>query len=516
MPDKAGLVDGGSHQRRRVGLVAGPVLGLVVYWLVPGSLSESSESAVADLSQAGRAVMGVAALMAVLWVTEALPVYVTALFPIVLFPLFTHGQIPASAATAPYAHQLIFLFLGGFVLAKAMERWGLHRRIALQTICLVGTRPRAVVGGFMLASAFLSMWVSNTATVVMMLPIALSVVGLVRRQIIGDHEDAAGDTVSASNFAICLLLGTAYASSIGGIGTLIGTPPNALLAAYLLDHFDIQISFVRWLAVGLPLVVVFLPIAWLVLTRIAFPIRLTEIPGGRGLIRSQLDSIGPITRAERMVLVVFVLTAFAWITRPLLLRWLLPASTGGAPITDAGIAIAAAVVLFVIPVDVRRGIFLMSWADAVKIPWGILILFGGGLSLASALTQTGVTEYIGQLVSGFDQPPTFLLMLAVTAAIVFLTELTSNTATTAAFLPILGAIALGLDLNPLLLTVPAAIGASCAFMMPVATPPNAIVFSSGEISVRQMCRAGLWLNVIGIALVMGLMYGVAVYVFAIA
>ncbi len=458
--------------------------------------------------------------MVVFWVTEALPIPVTALFPIVLFPLCTWGRITVASATAPYAHQLIFLFLGGFVLALGMQRWGLHRRLALQTILLVGTSPAALVGGFMAAAAFLSMWVSNTATVIMMLPIALSVIELVRREMLRPSRSPGAATEGQStnkagsfNFAICLLLGTAYASSIGGIGTLIGTPPNALLAAYLEDQHDIKITFVRWMGVGLPLVVTFVPITWFVLTKLVFPIRETTIPGGRDLIRRELQRQGPMSRAEVSVLVIFVLTATAWITRPLLLELLPRAGAGeptsGDPITDAGIAIAAAVLLFLIPVDAKRGVFLLSWKDVAKLPWGILILFGGGLSLASALKSAGVATFIGQGVSGLEHPPTVLLILIVTATIVFLTELTSNTATTATFLPILGAVSIGLGLNPLVLTVPAAIAASCAFMMPVATPPNAIVFSSGEITIPQMCKAGLWLNFIGIALVMALMYAVA-------
>ena len=504
---------GAAVGRPRIGLWLGPLLGVAIYLLVPSLSEEAAGETAASLSHSGRAVLSVAVLMAVLWVTEALPIAVTALIPIVLFPLLTRGEISVSDSTAPYAHELIFLFLGGFVLAQAMQRWGLHRRIALNTIRLVGTRPAAVVGGFMIATAFLSMWVSNTATVVMMLPIALSVIELVRRELGRSDETAVQAQAGSFHFAICLLLGTAYAASIGGIGTLIGTPPNALLAAYLADQFDIEISFVRWMAVGLPLVIVFLPITWLVLTKIVFPIRLREIPGGRGLFRDQLSALGPMSRPEFLVLIVFVLTAVAWVTRPLLLNYLTSRDAAGVssspPITDAGIAITAAIVLFAIPVDARRGVFLMSWKDAAKLPWGILILFGGGLSLASALTNTGVTEYIGRLVTGFKDPPIFLLILAVTVAIVFLTELTSNTATTAAFLPILGAVAVGLGISPLLLVVPAAIAASCAFMMPVATPPNAIVFSSGEITIPQMCKAGLWLNFIGIALVVGLMYAVA-------
>ena len=498
--------------RRRVGLVLGPLLAIGVYFLIPAS---SPEAVAQGLAPPGRAVAAVGALMATFWVTEALPIPVTALLPILLFPLLTGGAISPRIAAAPYAHELIFLFMGGFILALAMQRWNLHRRIALTTILLVGTKPARLVAGFMVASAFLSMWVSNTATVVMMLPIATSVIDLVRRELRQSDDTFQVREDEPFNFAICLLLGTAYASSIGGVGTLIGTPPNALLAAFVEEQYGVEISFVGWMGVGLPLVAVFLPITWLVLTRLTYPIRLPGIPGGRELIRRELDSQGPMSTPERRVLIIFVLTAAAWITRPLLAKIALGQWRPLAGLSDAGIAIGAAVVLFALPSGTGRGVFLMSWKQAAKLPWGVLILFGGGLSLATALKQTGVAAMIGEAVSGYNDLPIAVLMLVVTATIVFLTELTSNTATTATFLPILGAVAVGLGVSPLLLVVPMAIAASCAFMMPVATPPNAIVFSSGEVSIPQMCRAGLWLNLIGIALVMGLMYAVAVPVLGI-
>ena len=498
--------------RRNVGLVLGPLLAIGVYLLIPPT---SSEAVAQGLSQPGRAVAAVGALMATFWVTEALPIPVTALLPILLFPLATGGTISPRAAAAPYAHELIFLFMGGFIVALAMQRWSLHRRIALTTILLVGTKPARLVAGFMLASAFLSMWVSNTATVVMMLPIATSVIDLVRRELRHRNDTFQLREGEPFHFAICLLLGTAYAASIGGIGTLIGTPPNALLAAFVEEQYGVEISFVRWMGVGVPLVAVFLPITWLVLTRLVFPIRLPGIPGGRELIRRELEEQGPMSTPERRVLIVFLLTAATWIIRPLLARIALGDWRPLAGLSDAGVAIGAAVVLFAMPSGTGRGVFLMSWKQAAKLPWGVLILFGGGLSLATSLKETGVAAMIGQAVSGYHDLPVVAIMLIVTATIVFLTELTSNTATTATFLPILGAVAVGLGVSPLLLVVPMAIAASCAFMMPVATPPNAIVFSSGEISIPQMCKAGMWLNLIGIALVVGLMYAVAVPVLGI-
>jgi len=493
---------------RWVGLLCGPAAGGVVYLAIPGVVEGSG----GGLAQPGRAVAAVATLMAVLWITEALPIAATALIPIALVPLLTGGTITVKAAAAPYADDLIFLFMGGFMLALAMQQWGLHRRIALRTILLVGTRPASLVGGFMLASAFLSLWVSNTATVVMMMPIGVSVIELVRRELRERNDPALPAEGEPFPFAICLLLGMAYAASIGGMGTLIGTPPNLLLAAYLKEEFGIEITFVRWMAVGLPLVMVFLPLTWLLLTKVVFPIRLKAIPGEAELIRGELARQGPMSRGEWAVLVVFLLTAILWMTRPLLVKLSLSGHRPLAGLSDAGIAIAAAVVMFALPIDPKNGVFLLAWRQARQIPWGILILFGGGLSLASAVKSTGVAEFIGHGVSGLHGLPVPLLMLVITAAIVFLTELTSNTATTATFLPILGAVAVGLDISPVLLVVPMTLAASCAFMMPVATPPNAIVFGSGELTIPQMCKAGLWLNLIAIGLIMALMYGLAVHI----
>ncbi|UCE61142.1 MAG: DASS family sodium-coupled anion symporter [Phycisphaerales bacterium] len=506
----------GSLLSRWVGLIAGPLLAVAIYLLIPAETVNDVGETVSGLGQPGRAVAAVGILMAVFWVTEALPIAATALIPIALFPLLTGGDVTIRAATAPYANNLIFLFMGGFILALTMQQWQLHRRIALRTILIVGTRPASLVAGFMIASAFLSMWVSNTATVVMMLPIALSVIELVRRELRARGDAHLPGEGEPFHFAICLMLGTAYAASIGGIGTLIGTPPNLLLAAFLKKEYDMEISFVTWMGVGLPLVIVFLPITWLMLTKIVYPIRLPAIPGERDFIKEQLERQGPMSRGEWLVLTVFIFTALAWIARPVLVSLVFP---GGwrplASLSDAGIAIVAAVLAFAIPVDFKRGVFLLTWQQAAKLPWGILILFGGGLSLASAVKVTGVAEYIGRGVSGLHDPNVVLLILLITTVVVFLTELTSNTATTATFLPILGAVAVGLGVSPALLVVPMAIAASCAFMMPVATPPNAIVFGSGELTIPQMCKAGFWLNLIGIGLVMLLMYGVAIHVLGI-
>jgi sodium-dependent dicarboxylate transporter 2/3/5 len=354
------------------------------------------------------------------------------------------------------------------------------------------------------------MWVSNTATTIMMLPIALSVIDLVLRRVGGK---TIGETESFSegaghNFALCLLLGIAYAASIGGIGTLIGTPPNLFLASYIETHLGREISFVRWMGIGLPLVIVFIPIVWFLVTRVLYPIRIGDIEGGRALITDGYRKLGPMKRGEWTTLVVFIVAATSWILRPLLKKIAIAGVHPLAGLTDPGIAMIAALSLFVIPVDAKKRVFAMDWETAVKLPWGILVLFGGGLSLAAAISANGVGEFIGNQVAALGVLPGVVLVLVVTAMMIFLTELTSNTATTATLVPILAAIAPGLGLSPYVLIVPAAIAASCAFMLPVATPPNAIVFGSGYVRIAQMARAGLWLNFLGILLVTILTYAV--------
>lgn len=479
--------------RAWVGRFLGPVLAVVAYFFLP--------TGEGGLSPEGVAVVSVAVLMAVWWVTEALPLAATALLPIALFPLL--GAVEIGDATAPYASDTIFLFMGGFMIALAMQRWGLHRRIALLTITAVGTNPVRVIGGFMIATGFLSMWVSNTATAVMMLPIGLSVLALV----LDNGGDGAEDRLTgpgASNFAVCLMLAIAYSASIGSLATLIGTPPNLFMAGFLQETYDITIGFAQWMIVGLPLSVVFLFITWIVLTRFVYPPEISEIAGGRELIRGQLDEMGSISRGEKIVLAVFATTAFFWVFRQLLAG--LPGFGG---LEDAGIAIAAAIALFAIPVDWRNGVFALDWKTAVQLPWGVLLLFGGGLSLAGAISETGVDAWIGDQFGGLASIPTLLFVVAVTAAVILLTELTSNTATAAALLPIFGGVAVGVDLDPLLLVVPAALAASCAFMLPVATPPNAIVFGSGHVTIAQMLRAGVWLNIIAVVLITLVVYALA-------
>jgi solute carrier family 13 (sodium-dependent dicarboxylate transporter), member 2/3/5 len=489
-----GIVAGPSRSRwaQVVGLPLGPALAVVVYALVPDEIADQA-GLVLELGHAGRATAGLAAWMAIWWMTEAVHVSATALLPVTLLPLLDVRSIDEAAA--PYANPLIFLFLGGFLLALGMQRWGLERRIALVALRLVGTEPRRVVGAFMVLTAVFSMWVSNTATVAMMLPIALSVIDAAvpgGRAVLLGHEPAPG-----RNFGRSLLLGIAASASIGGVGTLIGTPPNLFLASYARDELGIEISFASWLLIGIPMVVVLLPVAWVLLTRVMFPPdvereRLARFSSGE----DPAARTGPMQPAEWLVMAVFCLAVAAWVTRPLLEDVSIGGALPFAGLSDPGIALVAGLSLFVIPLD-RRGTRALDWETARQLPWGILLLFGGGLSLAAAIDRTGVSDYLGLQVEGLDLPPVVLIAI-VGAGVVFLTEMTSNTATAAALIPVVSAVAPGLGLHPLALAIPVAIGASLAFMLPVATPPNAIVFGSGLVAMPDLMRMGLRLNIASI------------------
>ena len=496
------------------GLIAGPSLAVLLYSQLPHAYMSGTGEVVA-FSNAGRATTALAVWMAIWWMTEAVELYATALLPLVALPMA--GASPVREAAAPYAHELIFLFMGGFLIALAMQRWGLHRRLALKALRAAGDHPAGIVACFMGVTAFFSMWVSNTATAVMMLPIALSIIALVEQVEPGSVAGGAGnggagnggpDSKTRPHFALCLLLGIAYAASIGGIGTIIGTPPNVFLASFIQSNLGQEISFVRWMGVGLPLVSVFLPLTWLMLTRVLYPLRAVRIEGSREVTEKAYRELGSMSRGERVVLAVFFLAALSWIARPLLIRIQIGDLQPLAGLSDPVIAMVAALALFVVPVDVKRRIFVMNWETAVKLPWGILLLFGGGLSLAAAIRANGVGEYIGHQLAFLSGIPTLLLVMAVIALVIYLTELTSNTATTATFIPILAALAPVFDLHPFMLIVPAAIAASCAFMLPVATPPNAIIFGSGHVTIQQMIRAGFWLNLMGVVLITMLVYTV--------
>ncbi len=460
-----------------VGLLGGPIVALLILITpAPEGMPEEAWRLVA-----------MATWMVIWWLTEAIPIPATALLPIILMPLLNIDKIKPVAAN--YAHPLIYLFLGGFLLAAAMQHVGLHRRIALKIVSMVGTSPARIILGFMLATAFLSMWISNTATTIMMFAVGLSVIDFVAH-----HTD---DDKIVRNFGVALMLSIAYSASIGGVGTLIGTPPNALLASFLQNTYNIEITFFNWMMLGVPVVLVMLPTTWLILTRLLFPSHQIAISDAGSVVERELKALGAMSRGEKLVAVIFFCAALGWIFRKVLV------DLTGLPINDTIIALVAALALFAIPISRAKGEFALDWEAARDLPWGVLLLFGGGLALASGFKGTGLAEWIGNTVGGVEIS-TLALVLLVTIAIVYLTEITSNTASTATFLPILAAVAVGLELNPLVLCVPVALGASMAFMMPVATPPNAIVFSYDRMELRDMVRAGFLLNLLAIAVAFGL------------
>lgn len=463
--------------KKMVGLIAGPLAFVLInLFFHPQGLSPS-----------GHAVLASTVWVAIWWITEALPIAVTALMPIILFPL--SGATNISEAVSGYSHPYIFLFIGGFLLAIALEKWQLHRRIALNIIHIVGTNQPKVILGFMLATAFLSMWISNTATTVMMLPIGMAIVSQLSK----------GEDHTSSNFGKALMLGIAYSASIGGIATLIGTPPNLILAGVIQRTYGIEISFGQWFKIGLPFAVLMLGICWLYLTKFAFKLSKDKSEIGRSEIRDQLLKLGKLRKEEKLVLSVFIATAFAWISRSYILQQLIPG------IDDTIIAISAGVLLFVLPSS-NEGEKLISWEDAVKLPWGVLLLFGGGISLAVGFDSSGLAEWIGLQLTSLQGISIFILLLVLIAAVNFLTEITSNLATTAVILPILAPLALVADAHPFVLMVGTAMAASCAFMLPVATPPNALVFGSGYFRISDMMRAGIWLNLISILILIFLVY----------
>ena len=483
----------GYARSQGVGLVLG-VVAFVALLLAP---------APEGLSAAGWRTTAVVALIAVWWVTEAIPLSATALLPLALFPLL--DVMPIKETAFPYANPIIFLMLGGFIIALGMQRWGLHRRIALNLVALVGARPANVVGGFMLAAGLVSMWVFNTTTTVMMVPIALSVIEFVA-QGAGDNPER---RAMSERFATVLMIAIAYAATIGGMGTLIGAAPNAVLAGFMSETYGITVSFGEWMLVGVPTVAIMLPLTWLVLTRIAFPLRMPAVPGQAQMIADQLAALGPMSRGERTVAASVAVTAFLWVFRPVVER------ATGIDLNDTSIAFLGALAMFVVPVEPRKAIFVLSGEWAAKLPWGVVVLFGGGLSLAAGIKGSGLADWIGGEAGGLSDLPTLLVIFAVVVLMILLTELTSNTATTATFLPIVAAIAIGIGENPLLLVFPTVLAASCAFMMPVATPPNAVVFASGHIRIAQLIRGGVLANLIGLCVTMVITYMVVQLVFGI-
>tara|TARA_B100000965_G_scaffold278114_1_gene235918 strand:+ start:291 stop:1736 length:1446 start_codon:yes stop_codon:yes gene_type:complete len=427
-------------------------------------------------------------LMGVWWATEAVPVAVTALVPLALFPML--GIVDIQSAANPYANKTIYLFFGGFLIATAIQKWDLHKRIALFVLEYAGSNGASLILGFMLTAALISMWVMNTATTIMLLPIGLAVITVVKETVKGLSDQ------EIESFQLALLLGIAYGATIGGMSTLIGTGPNGMLAAFMADNYDLDISFVDWMKVGVPLSAVMLPCSWLILTRLIFKVEFETSQETKNLLSTMKQELGKFEGAEFKVFVVFVLTALTW-----MLRTVLDDINGLEGLSDAGIAMISALFLFLLPSGdkVKRGA-LLEWKDAQEnVPWGLLVLFGGGLSLANAVQATGLAVWMGNLIpQGIS---IVLIVILVVTMIIFLTELTSNMATTATFLPVVAAIAIQSDFNPLLVTAAVALAASCAFMLPVATPPNAIVFGSGLIRVPQMARAGFLINVLGILVV---------------
>jgi sodium-dependent dicarboxylate transporter 2/3/5 len=496
---------------QRLGFIAGPLLAVIVYLALPVAYTGTAGEQV-PLAHPARATLAMLVWMAVWWMTEAVEIEVTALLPIVAFPLL--GVMPLGRTTASYGSDVIYLFLGGFVLALAIQRWGLDRRIAFLTLRVVGARPRAIVAGLMGATAFVSMWVSNTATAAMMVPIAMSVidVSLKRRtgRTLAEHGGIPEGDVDDRNFALSALLGIAYAASIGGLGTIIGSPPNGILVRFVEQTYGNSIGFAQWMTIGVPVMLVFLPLAWLLNTRLLFPTKVREIEGGRQFIADECARLGPLNRGERATLAVFAAAVALWVLSPLVAKITVAGIAPLAKISDAGIAIAAAIALFIIPVDRSKGETAIDWSAAQKLPWGVLILFGGGLALAAATEANGVAQYIGSLAQGLAGWPMWAVLLATIAIMVFMSELTSNTAQVATMLPILAALAPVLGVPPAMLLVPATIAASCAFMMPVGTPPNAIVFGTGLVRMPQMIKAGIWLNVTGIVTILVLTYLVIV------
>lgn len=435
------------------------------------------------LNTQATAVLACTLWIAIWWIFEVTNISVTALLPIVIFPL--SGALDLKITTASYGHKYIFLYMGGFILALAIEKWNLHKRISLSIISIIGTGISRIILGFMIATAFMSMWISNTATSVMMLPIGMAIIAQLK-----DHPDTEENENTLLGKA--LMLAIAYSASIGGMATLIGTPPNLVFAGVVKETYGIEITFAQWMMFGLPISLLLLSICWVYLTKYAFKFKFEEFPGGKEEIRRLLKNLGKISYEEKIVLLVFVLTAVLWISRSFLQNFL-------PQLDDTIIAIIAGLTLFLLPSS-KENEPIISWSEAVKMPWGIMILFGGGMALASAFQESGLAIWIGTQFNLLEALPVFLLIFILITCVNFLTEITSNLATTAMLLPILAPIALSIDMHPYVLLVAATVAASCAFMLPVATPPNAVVFGSGYLKISDMVKTGIWLNVISIVL----------------
>jgi sodium-dependent dicarboxylate transporter 2/3/5 len=458
---------------RFVGFIVGPLLFLLAQIIFATELAS---------------VIGLAIWMIIWWVTEAVPIPVTALLPIIIFPLT--GIYSITEAASPFASPIIFLFMGGFMIALGLEKYNLHLRLALNLLKLTGTSGNGIILGFMIATALLSMWISNTATAVMMLPIASSVIGL-----LSIHSGV------QKNFAISLMLSIAYSANIGGTMTLIGTPPNVVMAGYLQQIMNYQISFTDWLFIGIPSGLLLLLGLYFLITKILFVNNIRSLEGSDELIRIELDKLGRISKEEKLVISIFLMTAIGWIFKSQINELI-----GQNLLTDHVTAMIGGIFMFSTPVNLKEEKFLMEWNDTNKLPWGILLLFGGGMSLANGLAHVGIIDKIGQMVSSLTEIHPIVLIIVVTTIVLIMTEFMSNVALITILIPVIIGVAHGLDLNPLILVIPATLASSCAFMMPISTPPNAIVFSSGYVSIKEMMRAGIWLNIISITVISLLCY----------
>ncbi len=459
---------------QKLGLFLGPLLFLVVNNLPFELVSENGDTVIA-----------VALWMIVWWISEAVSISVTALLPLFLFPLLK--VMPIEDVGANYGSPIVFLFFGGFVLALALEKVNLHKRIALNIIKLTGTTPNKVILGFMIATASLSMWISNTATAVVMLPIAMSVIGL----LVNDED---GFTKSDQNFSLSVMLGIAFAANAGGIATVIGTPPNSVMIGLLENQYNIEISFLKWMVIGLPFSIVLVAISYLVLVKLMYPSRQLKFTASKEVIHDELQKLGPMSGKEKMVMAIFGVTVFLWIFRTVI-NDIFP----GLKLNDTMISMMAAVAMFAIPYNLKKGDFLIEWKDTQKLAWGILILFGGGLALAEAMQVSGIVDLVANAIASSEISVLLTASLLI-VLMLFMTELMSNVALVAVLAPVVAGIALGLGLPIVYLLIPVTMASSCAFMLPMATPPNAIVFASGYIKVHEMARVGIILNLIASAI----------------
>ncbi|MGB5316404.1 MAG: DASS family sodium-coupled anion symporter [Robiginitalea sp.] len=463
------------HLSKTIGLLLGPAFFVVLNLtsdLIPGYPEAN-------------AVIATASWMIIWWITEAVSISVTALLPLLLFPLL--GVMSLNDVGANYGSPIIFLFFGGFVLALALEKVNLHRRIALTIIHLTGTTPEKVILGFMIATASLSMWISNTASTVVMLPIALSVIQLL-------IQDADGFTKKDKNFALSVMLGIAFSANAGGIATVIGTPPNSVLIGLLENEYQIEISFLKWMTIGLPISIILIGISYLVLVKWMFPCRGLKFGASQSVIRDELRKLGPPGPREKMVLTIFGVTVFLWVFRTLINNWV-----PGLGLSDTAISMLAAISLFAIPFNLKKGEFILEWRDTTRLAWGILILFGGGLALARGMSASGIVDVVSDAIASAEVSIVFTAFLLI-LLMLFMTELMSNVALIAVLAPVVAGIAIGLNIPMLHLLIPVTIASSCAFMLPMATPPNAIVFASGYIKVHEMARVGVVLNLISVVL----------------